>query len=77
MSAAGLCSDWWAVSQNGWMLSSKYTDFRSKLSTETVISTVTDKIYSNMGNNKIFHITLCDLSKAFDSINHDIVTKLT
>ncbi len=45
--------------------------FRPKL-TETALTVITDKIY-NMDNKSISLLTLCDLSKAFDSISHSIL----
>lgn len=47
--------------------------FRPKLSTETALQVITDKIYDNMDNKKISLLTLCDLSKAFDSVSHTIL----
>ncbi len=38
---------------------------RPKLSTETALTVITDKIFNNMNNKKISLLTLCDLSKAF------------
>ncbi len=47
--------------------------FRSKLSTETALTVITDQIFSNMDSKKVTILTLCDLSIAFDSVNHDIL----
>ena len=44
--------------------------FRPKLSTETALTTITDAIYRNMDQRKVSVLTLCDLSKAFDSVSH-------
>lgn len=52
------------------LLSNCQHGFRCRLSTETALTTITDKIYDNMDNKKISLLTLCDLSKAFDSVNH-------
>ena len=49
--------------------------FRPKLSTETALTVITDKIYHNMDNKKISLLTLCDLSKAFDSVSYSILLK--
>lgn len=49
--------------------------FRPKLSTATALSVLTDEIYKNIDNKKISLLTLCDLSKAFDSINHKLLLK--
>ncbi len=53
------------------LLSNTQHGFRPRLSTETALTVVTDKIYDNMDSKKISVLTLCDLSKAFDSISHD------
>ncbi len=59
-------------------LSNTRYGFRQNLSTETALTTLTNKLYSNMEARKISLLTLCDLSKAFDSVNHNIVNnKLT
>ena len=49
--------------------------FRPKLSTETALTIITDAIYTNIDNKKISLLTLCDLSKAFDSVSHDILLR--
>ena len=55
------------------LLSNSQYGFRPKLSTESALTTVTNKLYTNMDNKKISLITLCDLSKAFDSVHHEIL----
>ncbi len=55
------------------LLSNSQYGFRPKLSTESALTTVANKLYTNMDNKKISLITLCDLSKAFDSVNHEIL----
>ena len=45
------------------LLSNSQYGFRPKLSTESALTTVTNKIYTNMDNKKISLITLCDLSR--------------
>ena len=52
------------------LLSNSQHGFRPKLSTETALTIITDKIYENMDNKEISMLTLCDLSKAFDSVHH-------
>ena len=52
------------------LLSNTQHGFRPMLSTETALTTITDKIYESMDNKKIAMLTLCDLSKAFDSVHH-------
>ncbi len=54
-------------------MSNSQHGFRPKLSTETALATVTDKLYENMDNKKVSLLTLCDLSKAFDTVNHIIL----
>ena len=44
--------------------------FRPKLSTETALLKITNKIYSNIENKRISLLLLLDLSKAFDSVHH-------
>ena len=46
-----------------------------KSSTITALTKITNKIYENMDNKKISLLTLCALSKAFDSVSHDILLK--
>ena len=55
------------------LISNNQHGFRPKLSTETALTTITNKIYNNMDNKHISLLTLCDLSKAFDSVNHTIL----
>ncbi len=50
-------------------------EFRPRLSTQTALTTITNKIFSNMDSKKITMLTLCDLSKAFDSVSHEILLK--
>ena len=47
--------------------------FWPKLSTETALTVIADKIYSNMDTRKVSLLTLCDLSKAFDSVSPEIL----
>ena len=47
--------------------------FRKHLSTETALVNITEKMYNNIDDNKISLLTLCDLSKAFDSVSHPIL----
>ncbi len=57
------------------LLSITQHGFRPKLSTETAVTVITNKIFSNMDSKKITLLTLCDLSKAFDSVSHEILLK--
>ncbi len=56
-------------------LSNTQHGFRPKLSTETALTVITNKIYNNMDGKLISMLTLCDLSKAFDSVSHTILLK--
>ena len=55
------------------LLSENQHGFRPKLSTETALMQVTDRIYDNIDRNKISLLLLLDLSKAFDSVSHKIL----
>ena len=55
------------------LLSKNQHGFRPKLSTTTALTVVTDQIFKNMDNKRISLLTLCDLSKAFDSVSHPIL----
>ena len=55
------------------LISNTQHGFRSKLSTETALLAVTEKIYENIDNNKISLLSLLDLSKAFDRVNHELL----
>ena len=55
------------------LLSPSQHGFRPKLSTETALLTITDRLYRNIDNKKISLLLLLDLSKAFDSVNHSIL----
>ena len=60
------------LSENN-LLSNTQHGFRKYLSTETALNLVMEKLYSNIDSKKISLITLCDLSKAFDSVSHTIL----
>ena len=55
------------------LISNAQHGFRARLSTETALLRVTDTIYKNIDNSMITLIILCDLSKAFDSVSHEIL----
>lgn len=57
------------------LLSHAQHGFRPHLSTETALMKMTEKIYSNVDNKKISLLMLLDLSKAFDSVSHNILLK--
>ncbi len=49
--------------------------FRPNFSTVTALTKITHNIHENMNNKRISLLTLCDLSKAFVSVSHEIVLK--
>ena len=55
------------------LLSKSQHGFRPKLSTETALLKICDRIYNNIDNKKISLLLLLDLSKAFDSVHHTIL----
>ncbi len=57
------------------LLSDAQHGFRPGLSTVTALTKVANQLYENIDNKKISLLTLCDLSKAFDSVSHDILLK--
>ncbi len=48
---------------------------RPKLCTESALQVITDKIYNNMDNKKMSLLTVCDLSKAFGRVSHNILLR--
>lgn len=57
------------------ILSCEQHGFRKHLSTETALTKICEQIYVNIDNSKISLLTLCDLSKAFDSVSHEVLIK--
>lgn len=55
------------------LLSNSQHGFRPKLSTSSALLTLTKNLYSNIDHKKVSLVTLCDLSKAFDSVSHSIL----
>ena len=55
------------------LLSNAQHGFRPKLSTETALLKVTDSLYTNIDDNLVSLVILWDLSKAFDSVSHNIL----
>ncbi len=55
------------------LLSKSKHGFLSKLSIETALMSVTNKLYDNIDLQKISLVTLCQLFKAFDIISHEIL----
>ena len=62
------------LSENN-LLSNTQHGFRSHLSTETALSKITETLYGNIDRNELSLLTLCDLSKAFDSVCHPILLR--
>lgn len=61
--------------EQNFLFSSTQHGFRPNLSTETALLQVSKKIYDTMDKGEICLLTLCDLSKAFDSVCHDILLR--
>ncbi len=59
--------------QSNKLLSNTQHDFRPRLSTETALTVIPNKIFHNMDAKKISRLTLCDLSKTFDSVSPEII----
>lgn len=57
----------------GNLLSKTQHGFGTSLSTETTLLQVTAEIYDDRDKNQVNLLTLCDLSKAFDSLDHEIL----
>ena len=57
------------------LLNNAQHGFRAALSTESALLTLSNKLYKNIDNGNISLVTLCDLSKAFDSVDHNILLK--
>ena len=47
--------------------------YRNNSSTEQALVNVTEQIYNYIDKGKISLLILLDLSKAFDSVNHDLL----
>ena len=57
------------------LLSNTQHGFRAKLSTETALMKVNQRIYSNIDNQEISLLLFLDLSKAFDSVSYEVLLK--
>jgi hypothetical protein len=55
------------------LITSKQFGFRPKLSTEVALLNVSDKILSNMDNGYLTGAVFIDLSKAFDTVDHELL----
>jgi len=58
---------------NNNLLSENQSGFRKNHSTTTLLMHITSIIYNALNNNKVISLILLDFSKAFDSINHNIL----
>ena len=61
--------------ESNFLLSSTQHGFRPRLSTETALLHVSKHIYEAVEKKEVCLLTLCDLSKAFDSVSHDILLR--
>ena len=59
--------------ENNDLLSHTQHGFRPHLSTETALLKITEAIYQNIDEKNISLLILLDLSKAFDSVHHNIL----
>lgn len=57
------------------LLSKTQHGFRPNLSTTSALLTLTNQLYANMDSKMVSLVTLCDLSKAFDSVSHSILLR--
>ena len=57
------------------LLSKAQYGFRPKLSTESALTVIMEQLYKNIDKKQISLLTLCDLSKAFDSVSHNVLLK--
>ena len=59
--------------ENNNLLNESQYAYRNNSSTEQALVNVTEQIYKSIDNGKISLLVLLDLSKAFDSVNHDLL----
>ncbi len=55
------------------LLSTTQHGFRPKLSTESALLKLSNTLFETIDKRNVSLVTLCDLSKAFDSVNHEIL----
>ena len=61
-----------SLENNNLLNESQYAN-RNNSSTEQALVNVTEQIYKSIDKGKISLLVLLDLSKAFDSVNHDLL----
>jgi hypothetical protein len=54
-------------------LNEHQSDFRPKHSCETVLHSIIDSWLSNIDSGKLTGVVFIDLSKAFDTVNHEVL----
>ena len=59
--------------ENNNLLNESQYGYRNNSSTEQALINVTEQIYKSIDKSKIFLLVLLNLSKAFDSVNHDLL----
>ena len=59
--------------ENNKLLNESQYVYRNNSSTEQALVNVTQQIYKSIDKGKISLLVLLDLSKAFDSVNHDLL----
>ena len=64
-----------AYLENNNLLSHTQHGFRPRLSTETALMKLSESIYKNIDEKNISLLILLDLSKAFDSVSHNILLR--
>ena len=64
---------WTKYLEESKLLSISQHGYRSHLSTEIALMSFSNKLYDNIDKKKISLVTLCDLSKAFDSVCQEIL----
>ena len=55
------------------IITSKQFGFRPKLSTNTALTHFTDNVLMNMDSGRLTRAVFLDLSKAFDTVDHNLV----
>jgi hypothetical protein len=58
---------------NNNILSTEQYGFRTKLTTENTTYKLTNRVVNAMNNRLLVRGTFCELKKAFDCVNHDVL----